>query len=85
MLTEDEFFIEQLTKHKGGKKMHWSFVFQGHCIVLTTHQLMNQHQFRKKVTTKIHRFPPRRAPINFERWIDNLVRNCIEQENAGPN
>lgn len=84
MLTEDEFFIPQLVKHTGGKKVMWSFVFGGKQIVLTTAQLMNQHQFRRKVTLKIHRLPPRRAPVNFESWIRNLLRNCIEQENAGP-
>ncbi|MHC2797427.1 hypothetical protein ACVINZ_006439 [Mesorhizobium jarvisii] len=84
MLTEDEFFIPQLVKHAGGKKVLWSFVFSGTQIVLTTHQLMDQSQFRKKVTMKIHRFPPRRAPVNFESWIRNLMRNCVEQKNAGP-
>ncbi|MER9223790.1 hypothetical protein NKI48_34090 [Mesorhizobium sp. M0644] len=83
MLTEDEFFIPQLVKHTGGKKVLWSFIFEGQQVVLTTAQLMDQHQFRRKVTLTIHCFPPRRAPINFEHWIGNLIRNCVEREDAG--
>lgn len=83
MGTEDEFFIAQLVKHTGGNKVHWSFVFQGQRVVLTTHQLLNQRLFRRTVMEKICRFPPRRAPINHERWVGNLIANCIEDENAG--
>ncbi|RUT85453.1 MULTISPECIES: hypothetical protein [unclassified Mesorhizobium] len=83
-MDEDEFFIPQLVKHTGGKKVMWSFVFNGRHCVLTTHQLMTQSEFRKTVLEKVHRFPPRRAPVNFESYIGNLMRNCVEQEDAGP-
>jgi hypothetical protein len=80
---EDEFFIDQLVRHTGGKKVLWSFVFNGRRCVLTTHQLMTQSQFRLKVCEAVNRFPPRRAPINFERYIGNLMRNCVERD-TGP-
>lgn len=83
MLTEDEFFIPQLVKHTGGKKVMWSFTFNGKRIVLTTHQLMTQSEFRKKVLETVHRFPPRRAPVNFQSYIGNLMRNCVERDDAG--
>ena len=69
---DDEFFIPQLVKHIGGKKVMWSFVFNGRRCVLTTHQLMTQSEFRKTVMEKVHRFPPRRAPVNFERLYRQL-------------
>lgn len=83
-MDEGEFFIDQLVKHTGGKKVLWSFGYNGRRCVLTTHQLMTQSEFRKRVMEAVHRFPPRRAPINFEHYIGNLMRNCVEQENAGP-
>lgn len=81
---DDEFFIPQLVKHIGGKKVMWSFVFNGRRCVLTTHQLMTQSEFRKTVMEKstVSRQGAPRSTLRG--YIGNLMRNCVEQENAGP-
>lgn len=88
MLNEAEFFI-QLRKHTTGKDMKgqpetkWSFEVLGIPVVVTTDQLLNQNRFRAAVFKVVGEYPPRRAPVNYDRWLDKMLENAID-ESAAP-
>lgn len=84
MVGEAEFFVDQLHKDVLPDKVVWWIVIDSKRIDFSTATLLFQRRFWRKVFRAVQKLPPRRAPVNFDKWVDNVMQYCVVHDIADP-